>query len=50
MTLEINGRSVDVHAGDTVLAAARRAGIRIPTLCHYEGLPPSGACRMCVVE
>jgi len=50
MKLEINGRTVDAHAGDTVLAAARRAGIQIPTLCHFEGLPPSGACRMCVVE
>jgi len=50
MKLEINGRAVDAHAGDTVLAAARRAGIQIPTLCHFEGLPPSGACRMCVVE
>jgi len=50
MKLEINGRTVEANAGDTVLAAARRAGVKIPTLCHYEGLPPSGACRMCVVE
>jgi len=50
MTLEINGRTVEAQNGDTVLAAARRAGVKIPTLCHYEGLPPSGACRMCVVE
>src|SRR5512139_2644487 len=50
MTLEINGRQVEAQSGDTLLAAARRAGVRIPTLCHYEGLPPSGACRMCVVE
>jgi iron-only hydrogenase group A len=50
MTLEINGRAVEAQNGDTVLAAARRAGVQIPTLCHYEGLPPSGACRMCVVE
>ncbi len=50
MKLEINGRAIEAHAGDTVLAAARRAGVQIPTLCHYEGLPPSGACRMCVVE
>ena len=50
MKLEINGRKVEAQHGDTLLAAARRAGIQIPTLCHYEGLPPSGACRMCVVE
>jgi len=50
MTLEMNGRTVEAQNGDTLLSAARRAGVRIPTLCHYEGLPPSGACRMCVVE
>jgi NADH dehydrogenase/NADH:ubiquinone oxidoreductase subunit G len=50
MTLDINGRKVEAQNGDTLLAAARRAGVQIPTLCHYEGLPPSGACRMCVVE
>jgi len=50
MKLEINGRTVEAQDGETLLATARRAGIQIPTLCHYEGLPPSGACRMCVVE
>ena len=50
MTLEMNGRAVEAQSGDTLLSAARRAGVHIPTLCHYEGLPPSGACRMCVVE
>jgi NADH dehydrogenase/NADH:ubiquinone oxidoreductase subunit G len=48
--IEVNGRAVDAQDGETVLAAVRRAGIAIPTLCHYEGLPPSGACRMCVVD
>ena len=28
----------------------KREGIHVPTLCHLEGLLPSGACRMCVVE
>ena len=50
MKLEINGRTVEAQHGDTLLAAARRAGVRVPTLCHYDGLLPSGACRMCVVE
>ena len=50
MRIEVNGRAVEAQEGDTVLAAVRRAGIGIPTLCHYDGLPPSGACRMCVVE
>jgi iron-only hydrogenase group A len=48
--IEVNGRAVDAHDGETVLAAVRRAGIAVPTLCHYDGLPPSGACRMCVVD
>jgi NADH-quinone oxidoreductase subunit G/NADP-reducing hydrogenase subunit HndD len=49
-TIEINDRKVDLHKGDTILTAARRAGVAIPTLCNMEGLEPSGACRMCVVE
>lgn len=48
--IEVNGRTVDAQDSDTILAAVRRAGVAIPTLCHYEGLPPSGACRMCVVD
>ncbi|NLX95479.1 MAG: 2Fe-2S iron-sulfur cluster binding domain-containing protein [Rhodopirellula sp.] len=48
--IEVNGRTVDAQEGEMLLAALRRAGVRVPTLCHMEGLPPSGACRMCVVE
>ena len=48
--IQVNGRPVDAQEGETLLSAVRRAGIAIPTLCHYDGLPPSGACRMCVVE
>ncbi|RME22023.1 MAG: (2Fe-2S)-binding protein [Deltaproteobacteria bacterium] len=48
--LEIDGRKVQVEAGKTVLEAARRAGIEIPTLCFHERLEPFGACRMCTVE
>ncbi len=50
VTIEVNGRAVDAQDGETILSAVRRAGVAIPTLCHYEGLPPSGACRMCVVD
>ncbi|HSL85242.1 MAG TPA: formate dehydrogenase subunit alpha [Thermoanaerobaculia bacterium] len=46
----LDGRPVEVHPGETVLAAARRLGIEIPTLCHGEGLTPEGGCRMCLVE
>jgi NADH-quinone oxidoreductase subunit G/NADP-reducing hydrogenase subunit HndD len=48
--VEINGRAVEARENETILEVARRAGCNIPTLCHVENLPPSGACRMCVVE
>ena len=39
------------HADNaTVLAAARQAGIAIPTICDHKDLNPYGACRMCIVE
>jgi len=49
-TLKINGISVSVEKGTTVLEAAQFLGIPIPTLCHMDGLSPYGACRLCVVE
>ena len=50
MNLKINGREVEFQPGQTILEAARQAGIEIPTLCHLEGAPATGACRICVVE
>jgi NADH dehydrogenase/NADH:ubiquinone oxidoreductase subunit G len=50
ITIEADGRTIRANEGDTILAALRSEGIHVPTLCHLEGLPPSGACRMCVVE
>jgi len=50
VTLTIDGRAVSVPAGVTVLEAARKAGVYIPTLCHHEALDPYGGCRMCIVE
>ncbi len=50
ITIEVNGRTIEAEKGEMLLAALRRAGIKVPTLCHIDGLPPSGACRMCVVE
>lgn len=49
-TLTINNISVEVPEGTTILAAAKKVGVRIPTLCFVEGLHPIGACRVCVVE
>ncbi len=48
--IEMNGRTVRARPGETVLNAAQRAGVEIPTLCHDERLAPVGACRMCLVE
>ncbi len=48
--LKINGLSVSVPEGSTLLEAAKFIGFPIPTLCHLEGLSPYGACRLCVVE
>lgn len=49
-SIVIDGVSVRAAAGSTVLEAARKAGIRIPTLCHFEGRKAIGSCRLCVVE
>jgi NADH dehydrogenase/NADH:ubiquinone oxidoreductase subunit G len=48
--LQINGLDVEVEEGTTLLEAGQFLGIKIPTLCYYEGLSPYGACRLCVVE
>ncbi len=50
MTIEVNGKAINAQKGETILSALKRAGIRVPTLCHMEGLIPSGACRICSVE
>jgi len=50
ITLKINGLTVSVEDGATLLEAASFVGFPIPTLCHMEGLSPYGACRLCVVE
>lgn len=47
-SLTINGRSVRADAGDTVLIAAGKAGIMIPTLCASRHLKPYGGCRLCL--
>jgi formate dehydrogenase major subunit len=46
----IDGREVDVAPGETVLDAATRLGIEVPTLCFTKGLAPEGGCRLCLVE
>lgn len=48
--LTVDGVPVEVEAGSTVLKAAEKAGINIPTLCYLEGIHEVGACRVCVVD
>jgi heterodisulfide reductase subunit A-like polyferredoxin len=50
VSLTIDGNTVEVEEGATVLEAAEKAGIEIPTLCHHKSLMPYGACRVCLVE
>jgi formate dehydrogenase major subunit len=50
LKLTINGKEVAAESGQTVLAVARREGIDIPALCHMEGMPAWGGCRLCLVE
>jgi bidirectional [NiFe] hydrogenase diaphorase subunit len=49
-TLTINDQLVSARQEETILDAAREAGIDIPTLCHLEGVSTVGACRLCLVE
>ncbi len=46
----IDGEETEVEQGTTILEAAQKLGIEIPTLCYHKGLTPYGACRVCLVE
>lgn len=50
LTLTIDGEQVSATDDETLLDIARHNGIRIPTLCHLDGLSDVGACRLCLVE
>ncbi|MGI6173070.1 MAG: NADH-dependent [FeFe] hydrogenase, group A6 [Christensenellales bacterium] len=50
VTCTIDGISVTVPAGSTVLEAAKAAGVRIPTLCYLKDINEIAACRICVVD
>jgi len=49
-TLIIDGKEVSAEEGATVLQVARDNGVKLPTLCHLEGVYDVGACRLCLVE
>ena len=48
--INIDGRDIEVEKGISVLAAARKANIDIPTLCFLKEINAAGDCRMCIVE
>ena len=50
VTLTLDGKKVETDRHTTILQAARKEGVAIPTLCSHEGLSPLGNCRLCVVE
>ncbi len=47
---EINGKKIIADKNETILSAARREGIYIPTMCYLTKVKPIASCRMCVVE
>ena len=48
--LTINGKTVEIEEGATIMEAAAKAGIKIPSLCHLKDVHTYGSCRICVVE
>ena len=50
ITLSIDSQSVTVPSGTTILKAAQRAGINIPTICYHDYTTSNALCRLCVVE
>ncbi len=48
--ITLDGYTLSVAPGTTLMQAADACGVAIPRLCHHEGLPPMGNCRVCVVE
>ncbi len=50
ITLTIDGKQVQVEQGKTILDAAKKINVKIPTLCYHEDLCVAGNCRVCVVE
>lgn len=49
-TVTIDGKTIEVDPGTTILNAAKQGGIEIPTFCFHEGLSIAANCRICLVE
>jgi len=50
VTINIDGQHIEVVDDTTILKAAEKAGIWIPTMCHSDYFEPYGVCRLCSVE
>ncbi|MBE6350176.1 MAG: 2Fe-2S iron-sulfur cluster binding domain-containing protein [Spirochaetaceae bacterium] len=50
ITVNINGKDVQVAEGSTILDAAKKLNIKIPTLCHTPDLPAWASCGICIVR
>ncbi|AEE15781.1 NADH-dependent [FeFe] hydrogenase, group A6 [Treponema brennaborense] len=50
VTININGKDVQVAEGTTILAAAKKIGVKIPTLCYNPDLPAWASCGICIVR
>jgi len=49
-TVTIDGNRVEVEQGATILDAAEKAGVWVPTLCHHPAVSSPATCRLCMVE
>ena len=50
VNLKVDGKSMEVVKGSTVMQACEKAGAEIPKFCFHERLSIAGNCRMCLVE
>ncbi len=50
VTLQIDGMTVTVPAGTSMMRAASGAGVKVPKLCATDSIEPFGSCRLCLVE
>ncbi len=50
LNIEIDGRTLQVESGDTIMDAANQAGITIPHFCYHKKLSIAASCRMCLVQ
>lgn len=50
MKIRIDNKEINLESGKTILDAAKKAGISIPTLCHSDGTEPYSSCMVCMVK